>query len=100
MKPFFKDCLDPKKLHNIINREIESAGFVVTYAARIEKFYFVAKNTELQEEELQKLIDRYENIVIERKSETAYTLEYYNIFYELKEKLFDKSNVTGNWETS
>ena len=24
MNPFFKDCLDPKKLHNIINREIEA----------------------------------------------------------------------------
>lgn len=89
MNPFFKDCLDPKKLHNIINREIESAGFAVTYATRIEKFYFVAKNAKLQEEELQKLIDRYENIVVERKSETAYTLEYHNTFYELKEKLFD-----------
>lgn len=96
MNPFFKDCLDPKKLNNIINRKIESAGFAVTYATRIEKFYFVAKNAELQEEELQKLIDRYENIVIERKSGTAYTLEYYNTFYELKEKLFDKSNVSGN----
>ena len=96
MNPFFKDCLDPKKLNNIINRKIESAGFAVTYATRIEKFYFVAKNAGLQEEELQKLIDRYENIVIGRKSETAYTLEYYNTFYELKEKLFDKSNVAGN----
>ncbi|UTC68509.1 hypothetical protein E4O06_09245 [Treponema sp. OMZ 789] len=90
MKPFFEDCLDPQKLHNIINRKIESAGFAVTYATRIEKFYFVAKNAGLQGDELQELIDRYEDIVIERKSETDYTLEYHNTFYVLKEKLFDK----------
>lgn len=90
MKPFFEDCLDPKKLYWIVNREIEVGGFAVTYATRIEKFYFVAQNAGLQGDELQELIDRYENIVIERKDETDYTRQYHDTFYMLKEKLFDK----------
>lgn len=90
MKPFFEDCLDPKKLYWIVNRKIEVGGFAVTYATRIEKFYFVAQNAGLQGDELQELIDRYENIVIERKSETDYTRQYHDTFYILKEKLFDK----------
>lgn len=90
MKPFFKDCLEPKKLHNIINREIESAGFAVTYASRIEKFYFVAQNAGLKDEKLQELVTKYEIIIEQEQLKYTEKLDFYNTFYELKEKLFDK----------
>ncbi|WP_029410644.1 hypothetical protein [Treponema pedis] len=90
MKPFFEDCLDPKKLHNIINRKIESAGFTPTYDTRIEKFYFVAQNAGLQEDELQELVTKYEIIVEQKQLKYIEKLDFYDTFYILKEKLFNK----------
>lgn len=93
MKPFFEDCLDPKKLHKVINEDEDkytSKGFAATNNTRIEKFYFVAQNAGFKEKELQELVDKYENAIQQETIGTNKKYSYYDTFYILKEKLFDK----------
>lgn len=89
MNPFFKDCLDPKKLYWIVNEyKIDKPALVLTYNTRVENFYFVAQNAGLKDEKLQELVTKYEIIIEQKQLKYTEKLDFYNTFYELKEKLF------------
>lgn len=91
MKPFFEDCLDPKKLYWIVNEyKIDKPALIPTYNTRIEKFYFVAQNAGLKEKELQELVSKYEIIIEQDTIRANKKYSYHDTFYILKEKLFDK----------
>ena len=98
MNPFFKDCLDPKKLYWIVNEyKIDKPALVPTYNTRVEKFYFVAQNAGLKDEKLQELVTKYETIIEQKQLKYTEKLDFYNTFYELKEKLFDIRDEQENY---
>ena len=63
----------------------------------MEKFYFVAQNAGLKDEKLQELVTKYEIIIEQKQLKYTEKLDFYNTFYELKEKLFDIRDEQENY---
>jgi len=85
VEPFFKDCLDPQKLNNIVNNApIDKPALNSSYETRVMKYYFVGNRAGLTNDELLNLSNLYE---AELKS-WGEDSKYLSQFLEMKSKLF------------
>jgi len=87
VEPFFKDCLDPKILNNIVNNApIDKPALNSSYETRVMKSYFVGKMAGLVNDELLNLLNLYEAELRSWGDDARYLSQ----FLEMKNQLIEK----------
>ena len=82
IEPFLKDCTNPVILNKIVNEErIDTSGLNTSYEKRVLRFYYVGKMAGLNDDELKKLFELYEERLINLDA------NYLPKFIEMKNKV-------------